>query len=69
MEERKNRSGLAWLGKIPLLGRLFRKRTRQFNQSDLVLSIRPRMVRLPPAELGPSLTFRFGPEQRPLPAL
>ncbi len=69
MEERKNRSGLAWLGKIPLLGRFFRKRTRQFNQSDLVLSIRPRIVRLPPAELGPSLTFRFGPEQRPLPAL
>ena len=69
MEERSSRSGLAKLAKIPLLGRFFRRNTRQTNQSDLVLSIRPRIVRLPPAEMAPSLTFRFGPEQRPHPAL
>jgi hypothetical protein len=31
--------------------------------------VRPRIVRLPPAEMAPAITLRHGPEQRPLPAL
>ena len=66
LEQRNSRSGLAG---IPLLGRLFRKTTRRYNQSDLVVVVRPRIVRLPASEIQPSLTLRFGPEERPLPAL
>lgn len=69
LEERKNRSGLAGLGRLPLIGKLFRRRTKQVNQSDLILTIRPRIVRLPPAEEAPTLVFRYGPEERPRPAL
>ncbi len=69
LEQRNSRSGLAGLAEIPFLGRLFRKTTRRFNQSDLVIVIRPRIVRLPASEIEPSLTIRFGPENRPLPAL
>ncbi len=69
LEERNSRSGLAGLAEIPYLGRLFRKATRRYNQSELVIVIRPRIVRLPASEIEPSLTLRFGPENRPLPAL
>ena len=69
LEERNSRSGLGFLAQIPYLGRLFRKTTRRYNQSDLVIVIRPRIVRMPASEIEPSLAIRFGPEQRPLPAL
>lgn len=69
LEERNSRSGLAGLAQIPFLGRLFRKTTRRYNQSDLVIVIRPSIVRLPASEIEPSLTIRFGPEERPLPAI
>jgi type II secretory pathway component GspD/PulD (secretin) len=69
LEERNSRSGLAGLAEIPYLGRLFRSTTRRYNQSDLVVVVRPRIVRLPASEIEPSLTIRFGPEDRPLPAL
>ncbi|MCB1022567.1 MAG: hypothetical protein KDC27_21740, partial [Acidobacteria bacterium] len=69
LEARNSRSGLAGLAEIPLLGRLFRSTTRRYNQSDLIVTVRPRVVRLPASEVEPSLTIRFGPEQRPLPAL
>ena len=68
-ERRGNQSGLAWLSEIPFLGRLFRDHSRQFNESDLVLAIRPRIVRLPPAEVARSEALRYGPETRPLSAL
>ena len=68
-ERRGNQSGLAWLSEIPFLGRLFRDHSRQFNESDLVLAIRPRIVRLPPAEVARSAALRYGPETRPLSAL
>jgi general secretion pathway protein D len=69
LEERNSRSGLGFLAEIPFLGRLFRTTTRRYNQSDLVVVVRPRIVRLPASEIVPSLTIRFGPENRPLPPL
>ena len=69
LEERNSRSGLGLLAEIPFLGRLFRSTTRRYNQSDLIVLVRPRIVRLPASEVEPSLTLRFGPEERPLPAL
>ena len=69
LEERNSRSGLGGAAEAPLFGRLFRKTTRRYNQSDLVIVIRPRIVRMPASEIEPSLTIRFGPENRPLPAL
>ena len=68
-ERRGNQSGLAWLSQIPFLGKLFRDTSRQFNESDLVVMIRPRIVRLPPAEVARSEALRYGPETRPLSAL
>ncbi len=68
-ERRNTRAGPAGLAGVPLLGQLFSRHRRQVNRSDLLILVRPRIVRLPPAEVAPSLTFRFGPEQRPLPAL
>jgi type II secretory pathway component GspD/PulD (secretin) len=52
-----------------LLGWLFKDQTRRYNQSDLLLVVRPRVVRLPAAEVDPSITLRVGPESRPIPAL
>ena len=68
-ERRANRSGMAWLSEIPFLGKLFRDTSRQFNESDLVIAIQPRIVRLPPAEVARSDALRYGPETRPLSAL
>ncbi len=67
-EQRNTRTGQAGLADIPILGQLFSRHKKQANQSELLILVRPRIVRLPPAEVVPSLTFRFGPEQRPLPA-
>ena len=67
-ESRGTRSGMAGLGRAPGLRKLFRSNSRQFIQRDLVLVMRPRVVRLPASE-APSVALRFGPEQRPLPSL
>jgi len=69
METRGTNAGTAGLSEIPLLGRLFQDPTVRVTQRDLILVVRPRVIRMPPGELGPSLTFRFGPEQRPIPAI
>ncbi len=69
VEARNNRSGPAGLAELPWIGKLFRSNTIQMNQSDLVLTITPRLVRLPGSESEPSIPIRFGPEERPLPAL
>lgn len=68
-EQRNNQSGMAWLSEIPFLGRLFRDESKKFNESDLVVTITPRIVRLPPAEVANSDALRYGPETRPLSAL
>lgn len=67
-ESRGTRSGVAGLGRLPVVGKLFRSNSKQFIQRDLILLMRPRVVRLPASE-APSITLRFGPEQRPLPSL
>lgn len=69
LERRNTGSGVAGLSEIPLLGWLFKDQTRRYNQSDLLFLVRPRVVRLPAAEIDPSITLRVGPESRPIPAL
>lgn len=69
LEERQTRSSLWPFADIPLLKHLFADNTRQFNESDLILVIRPRIVTLPPADTAPSITLRHGPEQRPVPVI
>ena len=68
-ERRASRGGLSGLGQIPWLGSLFRRNERNWSQRDLLMLVRPRIVRLPPAELARVPEFLFGTEQRPLPAL
>ena len=69
VEERDTGSGVTFLSEIPWLGRLFQRNFVQTRQNHLILAIRPRILRLPPGEISPTLTFRYGPEQRPLPAI
>lgn len=69
VEARNNSSGPAGLAQLPFFGKFFRSNTVQMNQSDLLLTITPRLVRLPGSENEPPLEIRYGPEERPLPAL
>jgi general secretion pathway protein D len=69
VEQRRSRSGLALLSEIPFLGHLFSRHTWQYHRSHLIVVARPRIVRLPPAEMMPELTLRYGPESRPLPPI
>lgn len=62
----KVRTGVVGLSEIPWLGNLFKRHTRESLVSDLLLVMQPHVVRLPPAEMGPTLTLRYGPEERPL---
>ena len=65
-ERRKTSSGVAGLGRIPWLGNLFRTNDWQWNRSDLLVLVRPSVVRLPPGELSRMPEFLFGSEERPL---
>ena len=69
LERRKNRSGLPWLASMPWIGNFFSVKTQRFNASDLMITLRPRILRLPQAEIEPSLILRYGPVERPLSAL
>jgi general secretion pathway protein D len=62
----KVQTGVVGLSEIPFLGNLFKRHTRETMVSDLLVLVTPHVVRLPPAELEPTLTLRYGPEQRPL---
>ncbi len=68
-ERRKLSGGLSGLGNIPWLGALFRRNERVWSQRDLLILVRPRVVRLPPSELARTREFLFGSEERPVPAL
>ena len=68
-ERQKNRSGLPWLASLPWIGQFFSVKTQRFNVSDLIITVRPRILRLPQAEIEPSLILRYGPVERPLSAL
>lgn len=69
LERRRTKSGLAFLSQIPWFGNVFSRNFMETNQDHLVIAIRPRVVRLPAGEIEPSVTFRVGPEERPLPAI
>jgi type II secretory pathway component GspD/PulD (secretin) len=62
----KVRTGVVGISEIPLLGNLFKRYTREKMTSDMIVLVRPYVVRLPPAEAGSTLTLMYGPEQRPL---
>ena len=68
-ELRKTGRGPWGLGTMPIFGGLFQVGERRWNQSDLIVLVRPRLARLPPGEIAGSLEFLYGTEQRPLPAL
>ena len=68
-ERSRTPAGLAGLGRIPVLGALFRRTTWRWSRRDLLVLVAPRIVRLPPAELARSRDMLFGPENAPLPAL
>ena len=69
LERRRTKSGLAFLSRIPWFGNAFSRNFMETNQDHLIIAIRPRVVRLPAGEIEPSVTFRVGPEERPLPAI
>lgn len=62
----QTRSGLGPLAQIPLLGRLLGRQSWQDDQTELLLSITPRLTILPPAEQFSSRSFHYGTESRPL---
>ena len=64
-ERRRNTGGVLGLGNIPWLGNLFRTNDWQWNRSDLLVLVRPRVVRLPPGELAVMPEFLIGSEARP----
>ena len=40
-------TGLPWLSEIPLIGRLFSDTSKQVNQTDLILTLTPHIIRYP----------------------
>ncbi len=51
-----NTSGLPWLSDLPLIGRLFTDKSKTFNQTDLILTLTPHIIRYPDiteADLAP----------------
>jgi general secretion pathway protein D len=68
-ETRATRSTPLSLTGIPVVSTLLSRRTRRTNSTDLLVIVRPRIVRLPASEIVRELRIRFGSEQRPLSAL
>lgn len=62
----KTRTGVVGLSEIPFLGNLFKRHIRETMANDLIVLVRPHVVRLPPAEMAPTLTLLHGPEERPV---
>ncbi len=61
-------SGYPLLSRLPLVGALFGTRNRQESDTELLLVIRPHVVRFSPAELYASNSVYFGKELLGLPA-
>ncbi len=61
-DERDTLSGIPGLSKLPLIGRLFARNSRQTQETDIILTLTPHIVRvldlaeedLRPFEVGPS---------------
>ncbi len=68
-ERRRLSGGLAGLRQIPWLGALFRRNERRWSRRELLVLVRPRVVRPPPGELARASEFLFGSETRPVPSL
>ena len=68
-ERRVSAAGQAGLGNIPIIGSLFRRNERRWDERDLLILVRPRVVSLPAAELARMPAFLFGSEERAVPAL
>ena len=66
-ERRRIGSGPAGLAQIPWLGAFFRRNEWRWERRELMILVRPRIVRLPAGELAASSTFLFGSETRPAP--
>jgi hypothetical protein len=60
----KSISGLAGLSRVPVLNRVLGEHTRDDNENQVLLLIRPSLVTLPPGEL-PTTAIPAGPETRP----
>ena len=66
--ERKSRSGFPLLSRLPLLGRLFGGHESQERETEMLILIRPRILRPAVAEQYASRTIFFGKELTGLPA-
>jgi general secretion pathway protein D len=60
----KSISGLAGLSRVPLLREILSQRTRDDNEKQVLLLIRPTLVSLPPGEM-PTTAIPAGSETRP----
>jgi len=65
---RANNSGYPWLSRLPLVGWLFGRRERQESDTELLILVRPMIVRSAPAEEFASRAIFFGKELTGLPA-
>jgi general secretion pathway protein D len=61
----ETRSGLFGLHRLPLIGRFFRSNALDTEDSEILLTMRPRLLSLPPFET-PVPTLWVGTESRPL---
>ena len=68
-ETRSTRSTPLGLTGVPVVSTLLSRQTRRTNSTDLLVIVKPRLVRLPPSELVRELRIRFGAEERPMSAL
>ncbi len=66
--ERKSRSGFPLLSRIPWVGRLFGAHSSQARETEMMILIRPRILRPSVAELYASRAIFFGKELTGLPA-
>jgi general secretion pathway protein D len=62
--EARSISGLAGFSRVPVLNRVLGQHTRDENESQVLLLIRPSLVSLPPAEM-PTTAIPSGAETRP----
>jgi general secretion pathway protein D len=65
IQSSRSQSGPLGLSRIPILGRLLRRRSFQVDQQDVLILLTPRIVSLPPAEQFPRHAFYTGTESRP----
>lgn len=68
-ETRKTQQTPLGLERIPFIRRLFSRNQKRVNSTDLLVLVRPRIVRLPAFEIMKELNIRFGSDLRPLQVL